>query len=662
MGPNSTNPRVDRQEDLQPDSAPRVDAPPAANVIVLADDATLLEMIKHSLEGRQNVWRANSALHAADLLLASQFAILFIDAALTRHETPALVDSLHGQFPDFAIVVTGRRDDEIELAERISTGAVFRFLHKPVSAERVRHFIDAAVRRSGEQLARTTSPASDRPSAPARALSTVRSIRLPQVEVDPARIKRRLRSVVSLALVLLLGWGLVTIMQHRPREQVSPPFLAGPSPAGSSQAVLAGTHQDDALAATHQDDALAATRQDDALAVALGAAAIALSQGRLVEPEGQNALELYRSVLRADPDNAEARTGLGKTTEELLLRVEQRLLAEDLTGAASALDTARSADPDNPRLEFLSSQLARARDDVKSSTVATAAGSVAAERAQGERVARLLALADQRTREGRLVGGFNSAEAYVLDARETAPGDAGVQQALSALSGRMLLSASEAMNQGDMVAAGGWLDRADSLGVDGKSVARLRAQIAAVQLASVHEDHSRLLALANQRIAQGRLLEPAGDSARHYADLLRAADPGFDGLAETEALLAARLLEQAGPQSATGRHAEADDRSQAADATGVVAEETLAKVEYRAPAYPARAASRGTEGWVDVQFTVAADGSTRDVAVTGSSPAGIFERSVLDAIRDWRYEPRVVAGKPVDQRVKLRVRFALGGN
>ena len=55
---------------------------------------------------------------------------------------------------------------------------------------------------------------------------------------------------------------------------------------------------------------------------------------------------------------------------------------------------------------------------------------------------------------------------------------------------------------------------------------------------------SRLLALANQRIAQGRLLEPAGDSARHYTDLLLAADPGFAGLAETESLLAARLAEQ----------------------------------------------------------------------------------------------------------------------
>jgi TonB family protein len=667
LGPNSTHPGKDRQEVFQPEPVARADAPAAANVIVLAKDATLLEIIEHSLDGRQKVWRANDALHAAELLIASQSGILFVDAALTRIETPTLVDKLHEQFPDVPIVVTGRRDDEIELGERISTGAVFRFVHKPVSTERVRNFIDAAVRRSGEQLGRTPSPTSDGPSVPTRALSSVRAIRLPHVEVDPARLKRGMRGAAWIVLAVLLGWGLVAVVQHRSWEPIPLPDLAGFLPAGHDEA--------------------AAARQDETLSRVLGAAGIALSQGRLVEPEGQNALELYRRVLRADPDNAEARAGLARTTEALLLRVEQDLLTEDLSGAAAALDAARSADPSNPRLEFFSSQLARAREGESTRALATATGGVAAERAQAERIARLLSQAERRMKDGKLVGGIDSAQAYVLEARQAAPEDAGVQQALNALSGRMLLAASEAMHEGDMVTAGGWLDRAESLGVDGKSVARLRAEIASAQLASVHEDRSRLLALANQRIAQGRLLEPAGDSARHYVDLLQAADPNFDGLAETESLLSARLLERARQQSANGRHAEAaallaaaestgareldltatgmvlaDDRSQATNATAVVPEDSLVKIEHRAPDYPTRAAARGTQGWVDVQFTVAADGSTRDAVVTDSSPAGLFEKSVLDAIRDWRYEPRIVAGRPVDQRVELRVRFELKGN
>jgi len=669
LGQNSTNPGTDRQEDFQLAPAPRADTPATANVIVVAEDVTLLEMIKHSLDGRQKVWRADDALHAADLLIAAQSGILFIDAALAKTETSTLVDKLHEQFPDFPIVVTGRRDDEIELGERISSGAVFRFLHKPVSAERVRNFVDTAVRRISEQGPRMISPASAGPSAPARALNTVRAMRLPRI--DPARLRQTLRGFTAVAVMLLLAWGLVALIESKPWEHISIslPILAAPSPAGSGVT------------------APAVDPRDAALARVLGAAGIALSQGRLVEPEGQNALELYRRVLQADPDNVEAHAGLVKTTDELLLRVEQRLLAQDLTGAASALDAARSADPGNPRLEFFSSQLASARDVESNRAAATAAVDEAAERAQAQRVARLLSLADRRMKDGKLVGGIDSAQAYVLEARGAAPDDSGVQQAVNALSGRMLLAASEAMHEGDMVTAGDWLDRADSLGVDGKSVARLRAEIASARVASVHEDRSRLLALANQRIAQGRLLEPTGDSARHYVDLLRAADPNFDGLAETESLLSARLLAQARQQSASGHHAEAnallaaaestgagqpdlaatgrvlaDDRAQAAAAAAIVPESSLTKLEHRAPEYPTRAAARGEQGWVDVQFTVAADGSTHDVVVTDSSPAGLFERSVLDAIRDWRYEPRVVAGKPVDQRVELRVRFELKRN
>jgi TonB family protein len=657
---------AERPADFPPAANQAVEATATANVIVLAEDVTLLELMKHSLEGRQRVWRADGALHAADLLVAAHSGILFIDAALMGKETPTLVDKLHEQFPDFPIVVSGRRDDEIELGERISTGAVFRFLHKPVSAERVRNFIDAAARRSGEQPPREPATENTSPSAPSRAISAVRSINLPRIQVSPAAARRVLRMLASIAVLALVAWGVAFLIEQKPWEQVSLPDFSSLVPA------------------ERQPPPPATTDAPSRLDRALGAAAIALSQGRLVEPEGQNALELYRNVLMAYPGNVEAREGLAKVADELLARVEQALLAEDLPGAAAALDAARGADPTNPRLEFFSTQLERDRDRVNAVAAVAATGGGAAERAQDERIARLLTHADQRMKEGKLVGGIDSAEAYILDAREARPEDAGVQQALNALSGRMLLAASEAMHQDDMATAMGWLDRAESLDVDGKAVARLRAEIASARLASVHEDRSRLLALANQRIAQGRLLEPAGDSARHYTDLLRAADPGYEGLAETQALLAVRLLEEARRLSADGRIAEAGKLLAAAENAGgreadvaetravmaearsggparreVLPESALTKLEHRAAAYPAAAAARGVEGWVAVQFTVAADGSTRDAVITESSPAGVFEDSVLDAIRAWRYEPRIVAGKPIEQRVGLRIRFKL---
>jgi len=266
------------------------------------------------------------------------------------------------------------------------------------------------------------------------------------------------------------------------------------------------------------------------------------------------------------------------------------------------------------------------------------------------------------------------------------PDDPGVKQALNALSGRMLLAATQALGSGDSATARNWLDRADALGIDPNAVARLRAEMESARIASVEEDRSRLLALANQRIAQGQLVEPPTDSARHYVDLLRAADPRYEGLAETETLLASHLLEEARRLGAEGRVAEAERMLLHAEAAGAartdlsplrsqlattrqldeaasetLPENALNRTVHRPASYPQRARERGVEGWVEVEFTVAADGSTRDMVVTAAEPAGVFENAVLEAISDWRYEPRTVAGKAVDQRVQTRIRFQLAG-
>jgi TonB family protein len=631
-----------------------------ANVIVLAKDATLLELLKHSLEGRQRIWRADNALHAADLLVAAQSGVLFIDAALLTHETPALVDRLHDQFPDMPIVVTGRRDDEVELGERISSGVIFRFLHKPASADRVRNFIDAAARRGADR------PGNELPAATSVPAAAGRSIGLPRISVDLAVARRTLRIGAALALVSLAVWAVVGLFQAVPWERLSLPGV--PAPAADAR----------------RDPGPPTDPRAGKFARQLGAAGIALTQGRLVEPEGQNAVELYRSVLLRDPGNVEARQGLERASTELLLRVEQALLAEDLTAAASMLDAARSADPSNPRLDYFSSQLLRERDRQRGAMAAAIAANGAGERAQAEQIGRLLTQAGERMSQGKLVGGADSAETYVLEARGLRPDDPGVQQALNALSGRMLLAGGEALAAGDTARAQDWADRAGTLGVDGTSVARLRAGIESARMGTIQEDRSRLLALANQRIAQGRLVVPTGDSAQHYVDLLRAAAPGHDGLAETSALLASRLLEEAKRLLREGRDAEAetllalaDDagarsvdisaarstlsnaRARAAAAQEILPESALTKVTHQSAAYPARAASRGVEGSVEVQFTVTVNGSTRDAVVIESNPAGIFDQAVLDAIAVWRYEPRVVAGKPIDQRVQLRVRFEL---
>lgn len=66
-----------------------------------------------------------------------------------------------------------------------------------------------------------------------------------------------------------------------------------------------------------------------------------------------------------------------------------------------------------------------------------------------------------------------------------------------------------------------------------------------------------------------------------------------------------------------------------------------------APVYPARAAQRGLEGYVIVEFTVTTDGTTKDIRVIESSSA-LFERSAVEAAAKFKYKPKVFNGEAVE--------------
>jgi protein TonB len=66
------------------------------------------------------------------------------------------------------------------------------------------------------------------------------------------------------------------------------------------------------------------------------------------------------------------------------------------------------------------------------------------------------------------------------------------------------------------------------------------------------------------------------------------------------------------------------------------------------PIYPNRAASRGIEGYVVVEFMVTKFGTTQDIKVVEAKPPGYFERAAIKAARKFKYKPKVINGEPVD--------------
>ena len=78
-----------------------------------------------------------------------------------------------------------------------------------------------------------------------------------------------------------------------------------------------------------------------------------------------------------------------------------------------------------------------------------------------------------------------------------------------------------------------------------------------------------------------------------------------------------------------------------------------------APVYPARALSRGLEGYVDLSFTVTSAGTVRDPIILFST-SSLFERAATRAVLKFKYKPRVVDGVPVDvPNVKTRISFQI---
>ncbi len=642
-----------------------------ANVIVLSADPVLIDLLRDSLSGTHRIWRADDASHAADLMVAAGNAVLLIDSSLADHDTRGLVNEVHKQFPDLPIIVAGRRDDEAELAPLVSSGMIFRFLHKPASAERIRNFVEATQRRQ--------KPPADIPAAPRQASAIAAAMTAmtaehpvlpqPQLRSDGAGVRRWARRSLLLIPLVLLAWGILEWQPWNAAPTVAPttkPTPAAPIDSGNDPRVLK----------------------------LLDAAGIALAQGRLVEPPGENALELYRAVLARDPDNSMAQRGIDSVADDLLVRAERALMEQDVVRLASAVDAVRSARPDHPRLEFFVAQLERERELQSRNqprTVNAAVGrelDAASAQSTAGRVQSLLQLANDRMRSNRLVGGKDSAQSYLLGARQLDPADPGVQQGIVSLSGMLQANAQKAIRENRLDEAGDWLQSAVALDVDHAQVATLRADLEAARVGNVRTERTRLLVLANQRIAQGRLIEPTGDSARHYLDLLRASDPAFEGLADTSALLATRALTESRAQVAAGSAERADALLKAAADAGapaseisaigtqiaalrsarpapkpaepaVLPESALRRTRFVAPEYPVRARERGVEGWVDLEYTVATDGATRDVAVRGAEPAGVFDRAAIQAVERWRYEPRVLNGSVVEQRVEARLRFKL---
>jgi TonB family protein len=86
---------------------------------------------------------------------------------------------------------------------------------------------------------------------------------------------------------------------------------------------------------------------------------------------------------------------------------------------------------------------------------------------------------------------------------------------------------------------------------------------------------------------------------------------------------------------------------------------SLDRTRYVAPKYPRVARRQNLSGWVDVTFTVAMDGTVKDVEAPKSEPDGTFVNAAMRAVENWEFEPVIENETIVEKRAGVRLIFAL---
>ena len=643
-------------------------APPLLTLIgkpllALTHDRKLLETLKQVVDPAHEVYAAGSEVDLASALMAHHPGVVVLDIAALATPAGQLAGRLHAQFPDVVLIVAGGAEDQAGLAAQITDGSVHRFLHKPLSEQRVRLFVEAGWRRHAQEH-----------SGPAGTGVLARAGR---------RAKWWLLAAGVAALATPLLW-----VGVRAPPTTAPP---APAPAGRSAAPTAG---------------------DVTLEGLLARADRALAAGQLVTPPGASAADLYREALRRNARDPRAVNGLEQTIDRLVSDAEGALAQRHLDEAQARADQAHAISPEHPRVAFLIAQIGaqRERAVLDKAQRAAATGNVAgalavlddaargghhslveearAQLAQKQvdgRAAEFLRRGREALVRGRLIEPpEQNARFFIESARALAPADAAVQQATQELIARLQAEAGQALTAGHPDQADIWASAAGEAGADRADVAALRAEAQRLRGASKADSLAQLALLFNQRLTAGRITDPAADSAKFYLAQLVQADrdhpstqlarTAFDNRVLEEARGAVRAQDYAGARRwlAEARAAGADPagigaidtalgaaQDEAQRASSYVSASSMTRTRYVSPQFPLAARQRGIDGWVDLQFVVNTDGSVGDLTIVGAQPVGVFEQAALDAVRNWRYQPVMRAGQAVSQRTRVRLRFAM---
>ncbi len=389
----------------------------------------------------------------------------------------------------------------------------------------------------------------------------------------------------------------------------------------------------------------------------------AFAAGRVTAPEGASAFHFYSMAVAENGEDEEAAAGLTRTISYIMGLAENAVFRNEWSKAESLARQILAVSPEHEQ-----------------------AGNLLSRTLRFQKIEQLTTQAAGHLARGQLDSPIsNNAVSTYRRMLRLDPGNVVAVQGLETVAGRFLANAQTAAFAGDLNAAKDFIARAQAVSPEHSDIKRTQKMLADWNQVNRDQAMQKQLLAAADALQQDRLIGTGDDNALALYEKVLAADPKSEAATRGKQLVAEALVDKAWTQLRAGELEVAnatmgDARSAGAKASALLELEkeltyqtTLAnaregqfdktlpvsslKVTRReSPEYPKLASKREIDGWVEVVFTVSVDGEVVDAKVHKTSEE-MFNRSALQAIKRWRFEPYRENDRLVPVRTGVRFAF-----
>ena len=667
-------------------------------------DDFLLEL-GEALGGQASVRPVDSIAGALEYLVSTKRGQVLVVDTRDLLDVRSDVDQAHAQAPHAVVLVFATADAEKQVSAAVKGSNVLAVLPLPIDKRKTSAVLDGAMTDA------VTRKATARANPGAGQGMTVESFQ-PRLDGGSAappeqKSKAGLFAILGVAAVAVAGGGYWFVTKDN--SAAPPPVVKRTvAPVVNTAPTSAATGDGPAV-----DTSIVAGKVDELLEKAR----LAMRERRYLEPLGDNALLYYRSAAAADPNSGEAKDGLQRVAGVASARFEESMNGGKYDEASLALANLKLAAPSDSRigafeLKLTTAQITKALADGnvdRASALVRQAQQSAnispdqltkwradiGRRQEDAKVQRLANLVSDRIRDGKLVDpADDDARTYVQQLRDFAPSNATTQRAVRELNAAYMRKAKEAAAAKSNGEVDRWLAEARAGGESAADINAFQRDLASIRLKAAQAEIDRLAQTARDRIRDGKLTDPANDSAAYYLTQLQATDAANPAFIQVSRDLATKLLDRARTAEMGGKPALADpDLAQAkrwgADPKDILAVQqtvpapkpttssptrsassaagltpaqlaaNLKRLKYVAPEFPSKALAQRVSGTVTIEYIVDTNGDPRDVRVVEATPPGVFDHAAITAVKHWHYEPVVANGAPVEVPVRTAIRFEL---